>query len=350
MKSIRMSRIVLPVILGVAVVIYLFYRQFEFDEFNKIEWEPTAWIWLLFAVACLVIRHLAYSLRLRILAQGAFSWRKCIELIFIWEFSSAVSPTSVGGSAVALFVISQEKLGTAKTAAIVLFTVVLDTIFFIATIPFLLAILGPSTIRPGLARLADSDGWALTFFIAYVFMALYGSFFFYALFIRPDKARWMLDRISRIRFVNRWREQIVSLGKGFVQASHELRRREFAFHFKAFLSTAVAWSMRFILINFLIIAIVKGVQTDFVTQFNLYARLQTMFVILAFSPTPGGAGFHEFVFGDFLSDYVPVGIAVVVAICWRLLAYYSYLLAGIIIIPNWLRGVLKRRLREQAAG
>ncbi|NJN77591.1 MAG: hypothetical protein HC803_04080 [Saprospiraceae bacterium] len=48
--------------------------------------------------------------RLHILTEGEFTWRKCFELIFIWEFSSAVTPTSVGGSAVALFVLSQEKL------------------------------------------------------------------------------------------------------------------------------------------------------------------------------------------------------------------------------------------------
>ena len=72
-------------------------------------------------------------------------WKKCIELIFIWEFSSAVSPTSVGGSAVAFFVLAQEKLSTAKTATIVLYTVVLDTIFFVGTLPILFAFFGTKT-------------------------------------------------------------------------------------------------------------------------------------------------------------------------------------------------------------
>lgn len=348
LQSIRISRVIFPVVVGLAVVAYLLYRQFDLDEFRRIEWEPMAWFWLLMAVICLVIRHLAYSARLRILSEKAFSWRKCIELIFIWEFSSAVSPTSVGGSAVALFVLSREKLATAKTTAIVLYTVVLDSLFFISTLPVLFLIFGPSMIRPDLRRLHDLGGWSLTFVIAYIFMALYGAFFFYALFVRPERGQWVLWKIGNLRFLKRWREQLLDLGEGFVEASKEMRDKPLGFHLKAFVTTAMAWSMRFLLINMLIIAIVKGVQVDFFEQFKLFARLQTMFVILAFSPTPGGAGFHEYVFGDFLRDYIPVGIAVVVAISWRLLTYYSYLIAGAIVIPNWVRKMLvQRRLKKE---
>lgn len=343
----RISRVIFPIILGVAVVIYLLWGQFDPEEFRKIEWSRTAWIWLLAAFIFLIVRHLAYAARLHILSQGEFSWRKCIELIFIWEFSSAVSPTTVGGSAVALFVLSHEKLSTAKTTAIVLYTVVLDTLFFITSIPVYYLIFGPEIIRPGLNSFSTMDGWAMTFLIAYVFMCLYGSFFFYALFIRPERGRAALRWIGHLRIFARWKQRLLRLAEGFVKASRELKRRERMFHLKAFVSTAVAWSLRFVLINCLIIAIVQGVSLEFLDQFKLFARLQTMFVILAFSPTPGGAGFHEIVFGGFLSDYVPVGIALVVAFIWRLLTYYSYLLAGAIVIPNWIRSVLRRRSQKR---
>lgn len=105
--------------------------------------------------------------------------------------------------------------------------------------------------------------------------------------------------------------------------------------------------MRFLLLNALIIAIVPTTDMHFMAQFALYARLEAMFVIMAFSPTPGGAGFAEFVFGGFLSDYVPRGISLIVALIWRAMAYYSYLLAGVIIIPNWIRKVINRRRIEK---
>ena len=68
-----------------------------------------------------------------------------------------------------------------------------------------------------------------------------------------------------------------------------------------------------------------------------------MFVLIIFSPTPGGAGFVEYVFGNFLTDFVPIGIAPIISFIWRLFAYYSYLFVGAIIVPNWFRGVIARR-------
>jgi len=331
------------------MVAFLFWRQFDIEEFKKIEWQSAAWLWLAFAIILLSIRHLAYAARLHILSEGAFSWRKCIELIFIWEFSSAVSPTSVGGSAVALFVLSQERLSTAKTTTIVLYTIVLDTLFFISSIPVLYLLLGPVIIRPGMTSMTEADGWALTFLLAYVFMALYGMFFFYGLFIKPQHGQRLLHWIGGLRLLSRWKDKIQGLGDGFVQASKEIWGREKSFHLKAFGSTAVAWSLRFLLINCLILAIVPGVSDMLIDQFRIYARLETMFVILAFSPTPGGAGFHEYVFGGFLSDYVPVGIALLVALVWRLLTYYSYLIAGVIVIPNWLRNIIAERRKGHSA-
>lgn len=342
-SSMRINRIIIPVIIGLGVIIYLLWRQFDLEEFRQIEWGAADWLWLVMAIVVLVLRHLAYANRLYILSGKEFSFRKCIELIFIWEFSSAVSPTSVGGSAVALFVLSQEKLGTAKTTAIVIYTVVLDTLFFITTIPILFLLLGPIIIRPGMTSLNDLDGWALTFVLAYGFMLLYGAFFFYALFIKPEHGQRLLTWISSWRILSRWEDRIRTLGDGFVIASREMWRRPKRYHVKAFLSTAAAWSLRFIVINCVILAIVPEISHALLDQFKIYARLETMFVILAFSPTPGGAGFHEYVFGGFLSDYVPVGIAALVALVWRLLTYYSYLLAGAIVIPNWLRGIIAER-------
>jgi len=170
LKSIRISRIILPILIGVVVVIYLLFKQFDPAKFAEINWSSHALFWIGLSFLLLVVRHIAYAARLRILSEGAFSWTKCIELIFIWEFSSAVSPTSVGGSAVALFVLAQEKLAGARVAAIVLYSAVLDTIFFVGTLPFLLLLFGPEIIRPNLLSLDTLDGWGLTFFIAYIFM------------------------------------------------------------------------------------------------------------------------------------------------------------------------------------
>ena len=73
-----------------------------------------------------------------------------------------------------------------------------------------------------------------------------------------------------------------------------------------------------------------------------------MFVIMAFSPTPGGAGFAEILFGGFLSDYVnSKTFALIIAFIWRFFTYYLYLIIGAIIIPNWIRNLLNERKKKK---
>jgi len=72
--------------------------------------------------------------------------------------------------------------------------------------------------------------------------------------------------------------------------------------------------------------------------------------LIIFSPTPGGAGFVEYVFGQFLTDFVPLGIAPIISFIWRLLTYYLYLFIGVMIIPRWLQNVLRKRKEAKEIG
>ncbi len=349
LDSIRMSRIILPVTIGIVAVFYLLWRQFDPAEFANINWTSHTYLWIGIAILFVVSKHLSYAARLRILSEGAFSWRKCVELIFIWEFSSAVSPTAVGGSAVAFFVLAQEKLSTARTATIVLYTVVLDGLFFIVSLPLLYLWFGSNMIRPGVQDLSDIGGWGYYFIFAYSLMAIYSGLFYYGIFIDPRQIQRVLSWVTRMRLLRRLHQQAVQLGADMMLASVDLKSKSWGFHIKAFLATSMAWSSRFLILNSLIIGFILALPTDFFTQFELFARLEAMFVIIAFSPTPGGAGFVEILFGGFLTDYVDnPTYATVISTIWRLIAYYAYLLAGVIIIPNWLRKVVnERRQRRQ---
>lgn len=346
----RASRVILPVLIGVGVVAYLFYQQYDPEEWAAIDWSAHTLLWVAISLTLLVVRHLAYATRLYILSERDFSFRKCIKLIFIWEFSSAVSPTSMGGSAVALFVLSQEKLSAARTATLVLYTVVLDTAFFVFTLPLLYLVYGPAMIRPGATSLAGLSGWGITFLVAYVLMAIYGLFLTWGLFVSPRQIGRFLSALGRIGPLRRFHARFEALGRGMESASQHMRAKPLGWHLGAFTATAVAWSLRFLLLNCLFIAF-ADLGKDLWTQLGLYARLESMFVIIAFSPTPGGAGFVEVLFKNFLTDYVAGNAtsSVLIATIWRLFTYYAYLLAGVIIIPDWIRGVLARRKARREA-
>ena len=69
----------------------------------------------------------------------------------------------------------------------------------------------------------------------------------------------------------------------------------------------------------------------------VYAKQVVMGIIVLLSPTPGGSGLAEFIFNDFLGMYVASCLAPAIALLWRLLSYYPYILIGAILLPRWVR-------------
>lgn len=349
LDSIKLSRIIPPILLGLAVVLYIVWKQFDPEAFAKIQWGGHAIFWVLMAVSMYVLRHMFYAWRLRILSNEDFGWLKSIELIFIWEFASAVSPTSIGGSAVALFLLAQEKISAARTVSIVLYSVVVDTLFFVLSMPLLFLVLGPVIIRPDMQSLSDLDGYGLTFLLVLLVMALYGAVFFYGLFINPTHLKRFLLFISRWKILKRFKKSLRDTAYDVVVSSKELAGKSRNFHMKALLATSGAWVTRFLAVNCIIIALVETVPLDFWSQLTLYARSEVMYAVTAFSPTPGGSGVAEVLFGGFYSDFIPKSIAIFIALLWRLITYYPYLIIGVIIIPVWIRELLIRRKMEKGS-
>ncbi|MBK6946876.1 MAG: flippase-like domain-containing protein [Haliscomenobacter sp.] len=282
------------------------------------------------------------------LNQKEFSWWKCIELIFIWEFSSAVSPTSLGGSAVAFFVLAQEKLSAARTATIVMYTIILDSLFLLTTVPILYFIFGSSVMRPGVVSFADTGVWGVYFLVTYFLMLSYSSLIYYGVFINPHQLERLMGWLTNNRFLRRYYEKARAFGKDMETASLGLKKEPLIFHLKAIVATIAAWTLRFLIISALIIAFLPNLPLDFSTQFQLYARLEVMFFVIAFSPTPGGAGLIDLLFGGFLTDYVsnPTQSAMISTL-WRLMSYYVYLFAGALIVPNWIRQRINERRERQ---
>ncbi len=347
LESIKLSRIILPIILGLGVVLWLMSRQLNLEELNAIPLTTSTLFWIFLAILMYIIRHLFYAWRLRVMTSGDFKFWKSMELIVIWEFASAVSPTSIGGSAVALFLLAQEKISGAKTVAVVLYSMVLDTIFFIVSLPLLYIILGPLIIRPGMESITDIDGYGYTFFAVVLFMASYGALFAYGLFYRPVSLKRILLWLSKIKILGRFKRDLRKTALDVVITSKEISNKPWSFHLNSMIATTGAWVTRFLALNCIILALVYATPTDFMSQLLIYARSETMHAITAFSPTPGGAGVAEYLFGGFFSDFIPRGISTLIALVWRLITYYPYLIAGAIVIPVWIREVAIRKKRER---
>lgn len=344
LKSISPYRIVIPILLGLAGVAYMLWRNFDPVEFKRIEWTNHVFFWIGLGVIAVIIRDFSYAMRLRALTDGELSWWKCLEVVIIWEFSSAVSPSAVGGSAVAFFILSQEKLTVARTVTIVTYTIVLDASFKLITMPILFAIFGFSILRPGAQRFADLGEWGYLAVSFYIFIIIYCAIFAYGIFWGPHQMKRLLGWLTNNRLLRRFHEAAIKLGEDLVTASKGLKGQSWKVHLQAIVGTCLAWVFRFLLISCLVMAFTPGLPLTFKFQAELYARAQTLFFILMFSPTPGGAGIIELTFNGFLIDYVQSNThATVISTVWRLMSYYLYLILGALVVPNWIRKVFAGR-------
>ena len=136
------GRIFLAVGIGLLATFWLVFRNFDIEPYRQIQWTSASVYWLFGALVLLVGRELGYVLRLRILSDKKLSFRQSLEISLLWEFSSAISPSVIGGTAVALVIMAQEKLETGRTTAIVLITSFLDEVFFILMVPVVFVFIG----------------------------------------------------------------------------------------------------------------------------------------------------------------------------------------------------------------
>jgi len=346
-QSIKLSKVIWAILIGLGFVIYLIWNQFDIHEFNKIEWTNRTFIWFGIAILILAFRHFSYMARLHILSEGEFSWKKCFDLIFIWEFSSAVTPTSIGGSVVALFVLSQENISTAKIATIVLYTIILDGIFFLIGIPTFYFLFGNNIIPPEDAKLVSFLGIKIILLITYIIMFCYTALMIWGIFISPKRIKSFLLFICSLPFLKRFQDKATKLGDDILLTSNEVRSKPLKYHLGAFAATTGAWTGKFLLILAIIIAIVPTFQTETLLLILLFAKLKMMFVLILLFPTPGGVGFVELIFGTFMHGYIPKTFSLVIALIWRILSYYSYLIGGAIIIPTWIRNRIEERKEKK---
>ncbi|MDE6294872.1 MAG: flippase-like domain-containing protein, partial [Muribaculaceae bacterium] len=78
-------------------------------------------------------------------------------------------------------------------------------------------------------------------------------------------------------------------------------------------------------------------------QWLIFAREFVIWVILMVSPTPGGSGLSEWIFSAYYGDIVNVtGMALLLAIVWRILTYYIYLFTGAMIVPGWIKNTYNK--------
>jgi len=353
LEQLSPQRIVLPVALGIAVIAFIFYSGFNREALKQINWTGHVLAWFILSLLMMCVRHIAYMYRIKLLTENRLSWKKSFQVISLWEFSSAITPSTVGGATVALFLLSKEKISLGKSTTIVVAVTLLDNLFFVIGAPLFFLLLGKSVMIPtdsgclsdlNIPLINSIDGLGNLFIAAYGLFLFFTGIFGYGIFVNPKGFGFLINKIFTYGVLKRWRQQAAQVADDVLVTSKELSGQKPVFWLKALIATFISWSARYLVLNFILMAFATpGIHiAGFNVQSVIFGRQFIMWVIMLLPATPGSTGIAELAFLAVQCKFFLAGLEGAILTLWRIIGYYIYLMLGVFILPRWIRRVIRK--------
>ncbi|AEA43217.1 lysylphosphatidylglycerol synthase transmembrane domain-containing protein [Fluviicola taffensis] len=314
-----------------------FEEKSAWEVLADISWNSNTFFWLAMALFAMIGRDLGYILRIRILTKKQLGWKQAFHVIMLWEFASALAPGVLSGATVAMFILNREKIALGRATAIVIITAFLDNLFYVVVIPILFLIIPSSQLFPA----TGNESMMTVFWIGFSVFAILCLVLFSSIILYPKLVYHILTFITRFPLLKRFQGGSKKVGTDISETAVEMKKESLSFWFKAFGATVFSWSSRFLVINFILQAFLS---LGFLQQIQIFSKQFVLWMFLRISPTPGGSGVAEWAFGQLLIEYSPSIILLgTMAVLWRLISYFPYLIVGSIILPRWLSKHQKKK-------
>ncbi|HAH37878.1 MAG TPA: TIGR00374 family protein [Algoriphagus sp.] len=339
-KTLNPNKVWVPILIGLGIVFGMFYFDPSVDaQTLKGVFDASA-PYVILAILVIIFRDAGYVYRIREITQRELTWTRSIYVIILWEFASAVTPSVVGGTAVAIFILNKEGIKLGRAISFVMVTAILDNLFFVIGAPIIL-FFAKGNIFPNSQVLENQleNSLQAIFWISYALYAAYSLIMALALFYRPRVFKWVLIKIFSIKWLRKWKHDAQEYGNQIIEASKELSGKKLNYWLPVIAATIFIWSSRYLMLNALISAYVPlSIENNII----VFARQVIMWIVMMISPTPGSSGTAEFFFGQFFTQFLG-NYTFVTSIFWRLLSYYPYLILGAIFLPRWIRQVFFKK-------
>ena len=330
--GIRPIHIILPVLIGIAVVVWLFADEFGNFDFSVVPLNRRTAVAAVAVIAMIAAREFGMTWRYRTITDGDLSWWKSLKVCMMCEFTSAVTPSAVGGSSMAMVFMKLEGINFGRATTLMIVTLFLDELFFVVSCPIVLMFTPLESLFASSA-MTFSVGLEMVFWGIYSVIALWTALLFVGIIVRPQAIRAILLWVFGLRLLKRWRAKVVEMADNMVAASQEVKQRTLGWWLRAFVATAMLWVPRYLLVCALFWGLVVGAD-----YWLVFARQAVVWIVLMVCPTPGGSGIGEWLFTQYYADMMPsVTVAMLVMFTWRIVSYYIYLIMGITVVPMWLR-------------
>lgn len=334
-------KIYLPVLIGISATLLLFTKEFKSLNLSSINFSLTSFGFIILAFILIFARDYGIIWRFRVMSNKALSWKQAFDVHMLSEFTTAITPTAIGGSGLVILFLNKENISVAKSTTIMICNLFLDELFFIIICPLLFMFVPLNQIFNSSSTISNII--SITFWIVYIAISLWAIFLMIMLFFKPHWITKVCKLIFKIPLLRKYQNKIDSFGEQLLLASNEAKKWSLKFWLRAFLATFLSWSSRFMVVNALFLAFS---QTG--NQIVIFARQILLWIIMIVSPTPGGSGLSEIAFQQYYNDLSldPTAI-LIITLLWRIISYYIYLFVGTVIAPKWLSKAFKPKRQKQ---
>ena len=342
-KIFSIWKILLPVAIGLAVVILMFLHDAKQenlrDIIESIVITPDLIFFLFLSFLFMFGRDFGLSWRFRALTDRELRWGQAFKVDFLCEFTSCVTPSAVGGSSLGMLFLNSQGIEIGRATTLMMTTLFLDELFFVISCP-LVVLFTPARELFSADGSGFGHGIRLTFWIVYSLITIWTLILFIGILIRPGWIKSFFSRVFSLKWLRRWQGAMLNLADNMQQTSVDLKTKPMRFWGEVFGGTALSWLSRYLVVNALFMGFLPETWGE---QWIILAKQFVLWVVLMVSPTPGGSGLSEYLFSGYYGNIVPsAGMALVLAICWRIISYYVYLVIGCIILPGWLKQTIHR--------
>lgn len=325
-------RTALPLVLGIGVAAWLIHSDIDTDTLRSIvfDWRTVAGLAaaLLFAAG----RDAGLAWRFHTIADGALTWPRAIRTDIMCAFTSAITPSVVGGSALAIFYLNQEGIRLGRATTLTLTTLFLDELFFVIFCPVIILLLPLDDLFGNMGGSeVFSVGIEVVFWLVYAGIVVWTAILYLAIIARPEGMKRLLLRVASTRMLRRFRRRIYAMTDNMVATSTWVKGRGAGWWMRVLGATILSWFSRYFVVNALFWTFIPAA-----SGLLVFGRQFVVWVVLMVSPTPGGSGISEWLFATYYGDIIgDIGMAAVIALIWRVLSYYIYLISGAILLPSY---------------
>lgn len=336
------AKVLAPVAIGLAVVAWLFHREFSVRVWESVHFDARTILCIALAWVFMIGRDFGMTWRFHALTYHKLPWLRCLRVDMLCEFTSCVTPSAVGGSALGMVYLHREGIPLGRATTLMMTTLFMDELFFVVSLPIVIAVI-PYHELFGFEHSAFNIGLQSVFWTVYAVLFAYTGLLFVGIILKPDLLRRLLTWLCHFRLLRRWAPRVDGFADQMAATGRELRGRPLLWWGEVFGGTALSWSSRYLVVNALFLGFAPHAD-----QLVVFARQFIVWIVLMISPTPGGAGVSEWLFTTYYGDMIhSAGIALIIALFWRIISYYVYLVVGACIMPGWIRQGIKIRESEK---